>query len=67
MQQTFQFISWPNFLEGYQIFSPEIWGKTFNDWFKKCSNRYILCNLTIHRMGNASNLNLSVILSLYCC
>ena len=28
-------ISWPNFLEGHHVLSPDIWGKTFTDWFKK--------------------------------
>ena len=30
--KPFKFISWPNFLEGHHILSPEIWGKTFSDW-----------------------------------
>ena len=29
--KTFKFFSWPNFLEGYHIFSPDIWPKTFSD------------------------------------
>ena len=33
--KTFKFISWPNFLEGHHIISPEIWSKTFTDWFKE--------------------------------
>ena len=36
--KPFEFISWPNFLEEYHILSPDIWGKTFTDWFKKCSD-----------------------------
>ena len=27
--KPFKFISWPNFLEGHHILSPDIWGKTF--------------------------------------
>ena len=33
--KLFKFISWPNLLEGYHIFSLEISGKTFTCWFKK--------------------------------
>ena len=33
--KTFKFISWPNFVEGHHIFSPEILDKNFLDWFKK--------------------------------
>ena len=36
--KSFKFISWPNFLEEHHILSPDIWGKTFTDWFKKCSD-----------------------------
>ena len=32
--KSFKFISWPNFLEGHHIFSPDIWGKTFSDWLE---------------------------------
>ena len=35
-----KFISWPKFLKGQHILSPEIWSKTFTDWFKKCSDWY---------------------------
>ena len=51
-----QFISWSNFLEGYHILSPEILGKTFTDWFKKCSDGYVFSNPVIHRIGNAPNI-----------
>ena len=30
------FISWPNFLEGHQILSPDTWGKTFCGRLDKC-------------------------------
>ena len=36
--KPFKFSSWPNFLEELHILSPHIWGKTFIDWFKKCSD-----------------------------
>ena len=36
--KPFKFISWSNFLEEHHILSPDIWGKTFTDWFKKCSD-----------------------------
>ena len=39
--KPFKSISWPNFPEGRHILSPEIWGKTFTDWFKKLSDGYI--------------------------
>ena len=29
--KPFNFISWPNFIEGYQNLSPGIWGKIFAD------------------------------------
>ena len=29
--KTFNFISWPKFIEGYQNLSPGIWGKIFTD------------------------------------
>ena len=48
--KPFKFISWPNFLEGKHILCPEIWGKTFTDWFKVGSNP------AIHRIGNALNI-----------
>ena len=35
--------------------SPEIWSKTFTDWFKKCSDGYSFSNPAIHSMGNAPN------------
>ena len=38
-KKTFKFISWPNFLEGHHIFSPDIWVKTISDCLKKCSDR----------------------------
>ena len=53
-------ISWPNFLEGHQILSPEIWGRSLTDWLKKCSNGYILFILytliQLYKMGNAPNI-----------
>ena len=39
--KSFKFILFSfnsNFLEGHHILSPKIWGKTFTDWFKKCSD-----------------------------
>ena len=36
--KPFELISWPNFFEEHHILSPDIWGKTFTDWFKKCSD-----------------------------
>ena len=71
----FEFISWPNFLEGHNIPSLEIWGKTFTDWFKKglldiffltpqyteSATHQIFCVLDVK-----NSLTLSVILSLYC-
>ena len=64
-------ISWSNFPEGHHILSPEIWGNTFTDWLKKCSDVYIFsisyklpyllffllksCD-TWHRMDNAPNI-----------
>ena len=33
--KPFKFISWPNFLEGHHVLSPDIWSKSFT-WFKKC-------------------------------
>ena len=42
--------------EGHHILSPEIWGKTFTDWFKKCSDGYIFSNPEIHRIGNTPNI-----------
>ena len=36
--KPFKFILQSNFLEEHQILSPDIWGKTFTDWFKKCSD-----------------------------
>ena len=35
----FKLVSWPNFLEERHILSPDVWVKTFTDWFKKCSDR----------------------------
>ena len=66
--KTFRLISCSNFLEGHHILSPEILGKTFTDWFKRCSDGYIFSvwyklihfflplNPAIHRMGNAPNI-----------
>ena len=54
--KSFKFISWSNFLELHHIFSSQILDKTFTDWFKKCSDKYIFSNLAIHRMGNAPNI-----------
>ena len=51
-----KFISWPNVLERHHILIPEVWGKTFTDWFKKCSDGCIFSNSAIHRMGNAPNI-----------
>ena len=33
--KTFKCISWPNFLDEqeHHFLSPDIWGKTFTDWF----------------------------------
>ena len=50
--KPFKFISWLNFLVGHDILIPEIWGKIFTEWFKKCSDGYIFSNPAIHRMGN---------------
>ena len=36
----FNFISWPNFMEGYHNFVLDIWSKIFTDWFAKCSDGY---------------------------
>ena len=36
--KPFKSISWSNFLEEHHILSPDIRGKTFTDWFKKCSD-----------------------------
>ena len=36
--KAFKFISWPNFLEVNHILSPDIQGKNFTHWFKKCSD-----------------------------
>ena len=54
--KPFKLISWHNFFEGYHILNPEIWSKTFTDWFKKCSDGYIFSNPAIHRIGNAPNI-----------
>ena len=48
--------SLPNFLEGHHILSPQIWGKTFTDWLRKCSDGYIFSSPLIHRMGNDPNI-----------
>ena len=45
-----------NFLEGHHTLSPEMWGKSFTDWFRKCSYGYIFSNPAMHRMGNVSNI-----------
>ena len=64
--RPFKFILWQNYFKGNPVLSPETWGKTFNDWFQKCSNGYIFSlwyklahfslplNPAIHRMGNSS-------------
>ena len=64
--RPFKFIPWQNHFQENPVLSPEIWGKTFNDWFKECSNGYIFSlwyklthfslplNPAIHRMGNSS-------------
>ena len=64
--RPFKFISWQNHFQENRVLSPEIWGKTFNDWFKECSNGYIFSlwyklthfslplNPAIHGMGNSS-------------
>ena len=54
--KPFKFISWPNALERHHILIPEVWVKTFTDWFKKCSDGCIFSNPAIHRMGNAPNI-----------
>ena len=36
--KAFKFISWPKFLDEDHLLSPDIWSKTFTDWFKKCSD-----------------------------
>ena len=54
--KSFKFISWPNFLERHHILTPNIWGKTFTDWFIKCSDRYILSSPARRSMGNAPNI-----------
>ena len=68
--KSFKFIPWPNFLEGRQILSHDIWGKTFSHlsemlwwiasyifsiWYKLIYF-YVCLNPAIHRMGNASNI-----------
>ena len=64
--RPFKFIPWQNYFQENPVLSPEIWGKTFNGWFKECSNGYIFSlwyklthfslplNPAIHRMGNSS-------------
>ena len=32
-------MSWPNFLEEHYVLNPDIWGKPFTDWFKKCFDK----------------------------
>ena len=51
--KTFILIPLPNILEGHHILGPEIWGKTFIYWFKKCSHGYIFSNHAVHRTSNA--------------
>ena len=49
--EPFQFISWLNFIEGFQNLSPGIWGKVLNDYSLKCSDGYIFhldCNKFAH-------------------
>ena len=41
--KTFKFVSWPNFMEGYYNVSTDIWGKSYTDWFVKCSHCCISC------------------------
>ena len=55
--KTFKFISRTNFLEEHHIPSPEIWGKSFTDWFRKSFHGGIFSILAIiqHIMGNATN------------
>ena len=65
--KTFKFISLLNFIEGYQILSPGIWGKVFTDWFLKCPDCHISfiwykfahfslpSNPAINGMGNSPN------------
>ena len=57
-----KFISLSNFLEEH-IFSPDIWRKTFADWFRYIFSiwyKLILYSLplnpAIHKMGNAPNI-----------
>ena len=45
--KPFKFISWPNFLQGHHILSPEICGKTLTDWFTKCSDGCTFSNPAI--------------------
>ena len=66
--QTFNFIPWPNLMEGYHNLSPYTWGKTFTDWFTKCYDGYIVSiwqkfihfclplNPGIHKMDNSPNI-----------
>ena len=54
--KPFKFISWSNFLEGHHILSPDVWDKTFTDWFKKCYEGCIFSNSAINRTGNAPNI-----------
>ena len=74
--KPFKFISFlfnSNFLEEHRIFSPEIWSKTFTDWFKNAlMDVYFLIP---HHIEGATHQtfcvpdvenSLSVILSLYC-
>ena len=63
--RPFKFISWQNHIQENCVLSPDIWGKTFTDWFKNCSDGYIFSiwyklihfslplNPAIHRMGNS--------------
>ena len=39
--KPFKFISWPKCLGGNHILSPDIWGKTSTDWFKKCTDGWL--------------------------
>ena len=65
--KPFKFTSWSSFLEGHHILIPEIWGKTFTDWFKKFSDGYVFSmrhkiiylpplKPAMHRMSNAPNI-----------
>ena len=65
--KPFKFISWSNYIEENFLFNPEVWGKVFTNWFKKCFDGYIFSiwykfihfflplTPAMHKMGNAPN------------